>query len=62
MVAHLCSSFQRTAPLEAMGVEKEAKDCRGMLIPGRKVVVGVCKEAPGVDCLTKSPLEAQGQL
>ena len=33
-----------------------------MLIPGRKVVVGVRKEAPGVDCLTKSPLEAQGQL
>ena len=37
-----------------MGVEKEAKDCRGMLMPGRKVVVGVCKEAPGVDCPAKA--------
>ena len=38
-----------------MGVEKEAKDCRGMLMPGRKVVVGILKEVPGVDCLTKAP-------
>ena len=40
-----------------MGVEKEAKDSRrrGMLMPGRKVVVGVPKEVPGVDCLTKAP-------
>ena len=38
-----------------MGVEKEVKDCRGMLMPGRKVVVGTPKEVPGTDCLTKTP-------
>ena len=55
VVAHLCSSFQKTTPLEAMGVGKEVKDCRGVLMPGSKVVVSTPKEVPGTDFLTKTP-------